>query len=213
MIKIVDNLELKGNELICKDKKGICKPITFLQGRLDGACAIYSVVMDLLILRCINHKDTYIYAEHKSSETKNLFKILMERNGMHCDGRTFNWINLKVRESFSSIVDCTQKRTSNEDSIKLISSYIDGNIPVVISVVGKNFAHAMLAIGYEFTDNGNPTKIFSLDPSGDLPKYSYWNSVIDLYPQQPGNIYKYNYANAFEEYKVYMDDILIINKK
>lgn len=213
MIKVVDNLELRGNELVCRDKKGICKPITFLQGHLDGACAIYSVMMNLLILRCINHKDTYLYTEHKNIETKNLFKILVESNGMHRDGRTFNWINLKVRESFSSIVDCTQKRTSNEDSIRLISSCIDNNIPVIISVVSKNSAHAMLAVGYEFMNDDNLTKIFSLDPSGDLPKYSYWNSVIDLYPQQSGNIYKYNCINAFEEYRVYMDDILIINKK
>lgn len=214
MIKVVSNLELFGNRLICRDIHGKENEVTHLQGTLDGACAIYSLMMNLLILRCIGHKDTRIYVEHKDRATKNLFKILTENEGMHRNGRSFNWLQRRIRDYFGTIVSCDRKETIDETAIEQIVNVIDDDLPVIISVVGRNWAHAMLAVGYESDehDENEPIKkIFCLDPSGDNPKYSFWNAVIDVTPNTKATKYKYQYSNAFSTLAVSLDDILIID--
>ena len=71
----VDNLKMQNGDLVCKDKSGFYKKVFLKQGSLDGACATYSVIMNLLIIRAISEKDTWINAEHKTRETKKLFKV------------------------------------------------------------------------------------------------------------------------------------------
>ena len=73
MKKMVDNLRFNDkSQLVCKGKNGKECPVFKKQGSLDGACATYSVIMNLLILGVISDVDTRIYAEHKN---KGCFRI------------------------------------------------------------------------------------------------------------------------------------------
>ena len=52
MIKIIDSLYL--TEKGCSIKKRNYHPVHIRQGDIDGACAVYSLMMNLLILKTIS---------------------------------------------------------------------------------------------------------------------------------------------------------------
>lgn len=207
---IVPNIKMVNKVLSCKGKSGHWCPLFKKQGSLDGACATYSVIMNLLVLRAINGGDTYINAEHKSSATKKLFKIFCDDYGMHRNGQTFYKIKKMLLQSFDSEISVEHKVTEDRASIELISQVIKEGLPVVMSITG----HAMLAIGIEEESNCT-TKILCLDPSGDyITGRRRWNAEIDI---ANGNRGLYTYTSVIEGKptceRTRLDDVLIIRKK
>ena len=210
---VVDNLKLQNRELVCIDKTGRYKPMFKKQGCLDGACATYSVIMNLLILGVIAEKDTHISVEHKTKETRKLFKVFCNDYGMHRNGQTYFKIKKMLNESFSTIVTTTHRLTSDRDSVEVIKETIDSRIPIIISVGEKSsdWGHAMLAIGYELNDRGGIYKILCLDPSGDyIHGRKRWNAEIQITPKQYRLTTVWNGLSTTKN--VTLDDVLIITK-
>lgn len=207
---IVPNIKMVKKVLSCKGKSGHWCPLFKKQGSLDGACATYSVIMNLLVIRAINGSDTHWNAEHKSYATKKLFKIFCEDHGMHRGGQTFYKIKKMLLQSFESEVFVEHKVTEDVASIELISKVVKDGLPVVMSITG----HAMLAIGIE-EDGGKVTKILCLDPSGDyVTGRRRWNAEIDIANGSRG---VYTYSSVIEGRptceRTRLDDVLIISKK
>ena len=210
---IVDNLKIQNSELVCKDISGRYKPVFKKQGSLDGACATYSVIMNLLILGVISEKDTWINACHKTKEAKKLFKVFCNDYGMHRNGQTYFKIKKMLIESVCSVVNVVHKLTTDKDSVAIIKEIIDSRIPIIISI-GNNtddWGHAMLAIGYEENDRGLVSKILCLDPSGDyIHGRKRWNSEIQITPKQ------YRLSTEWDGIAtikiVTLEDVLIITK-
>ena len=66
MIKIIDSLYL--TEKGCSIKKRNYHPVHIRQGDIDGACAVYSLMMNLLILKTISRvqiEDVYERSHQK----------------------------------------------------------------------------------------------------------------------------------------------------
>lgn len=214
MKKIVPNLRFNDKrQLVCKGKNGKECPVFKKQGSLDGACATYSVIMNLLILGAISDTDTRIYAEHKNKYTKKLFEVFCNDYGMHRNGQTFYKIKRMLKEGFGNVVDVehTNTKSPSIDTLENIVSVIQEGIPVVISVWNNNLNHAMLAVGYE-KENGNVTRVFCLDPSGDYIRgRQRWNATINVNKNRKN---MFIYQSVFEGEKsnqyVDLDDILII---
>ena len=203
---------MQDRELVCKDRSGKYRPVFKKQGSLDGACATYSVIMDLLILGAIYEADTRIYAEHKSRTTKKLFKVFCNDYGMHRDGQTFFKITKMLKESFANVITPDHRLTKDWSSVDCILENIRNEIPVVVSVSNSSFSHAMLAIGYEITE-GQPTKILCLDPSGDyIHGRKRWNTEIDLYEGKKTMSYRSVIEGLPFEDKVHLEDIIILTK-
>lgn len=203
---------MQDRELVCKDRSGKFHPLFKKQGSLDGACATYSVVMNLLILGVIYESDTRVNAEHKSRTTKKLFKVFCNDYGMHRDGQTFYKIKRMLNESFASIITTEHKLTENQDSVDYIVECIDNDIPVIISISASNFAHAMLAVGYE-TQDDVPSRILCLDPSGDYIRgRKRWNAEIGLSQGRKTVSYSTVAEGIPSISFVHLDDILILTK-
>ena len=218
MKKFVSNLYFDDkNKLVCKGKNGKSCPVFKKQGSLDGACATYSVVMNLLILGVISDTDTRISVEHKNKDVKKLFKVFCNDYGMHRDGQTFYKIRRMLMESFGKVVDVehTNTKEGGWKSLDNIASTIDSGIPVIISVSNQiiRLCHAMLAVGYE--KNGEDiTRIFLLDPSGDyINVKKRWNAVIEV-SDKSKRPFKYNTVTEGvpDSQSVDLDDILIIRR-
>lgn len=82
MIKIIDSLYL--TEKGCSIKKRNYHPVHIRQGDIDGACAVYSLMMNLLILKTISRvqiEDVYDNIK-KSPETEKLFHEFFDKHGM-----------------------------------------------------------------------------------------------------------------------------------
>lgn len=212
---IVDNLKIQNGKLVCKDSTGRFKTVFKKQGSLDGACATYSVIMNLLILGVISEKDTQINAIHKTKEAKKLFNVFCNDYGMHRSGQTYFKIKKMLLESISSIVNVVHKLTSDKASVEIIKETLDSGIPIIISIGCENdedCGHAMLAIGYEGNAMGDVDKILCLDPSGDyIHGRRRWNAEIKITPKQ------YRLSTVWDGIKttkvVTLDDVIIIKKK
>ncbi len=199
---------MQDRELVCKDRSGKYRPVFKKQGSLDGACATYSVIMDLLILGVIYEADTHINAEHKSPMTKKLFKVFCNDNGMHREGQTFFKITRMLKESFSEVITPDHQLTEGWSSVGRIVDCIKNDIPVIVSTED----HSMLAVGYE-TAAGVPSKILCLDPSGDyIHGRKRWNTEIDLYEGKKTMSYRSVIEGLPFEDKVHLEDIIILIK-
>lgn len=212
MRKVVPQIQMHDRELVCKDKSGKFHPLFKKQGSLDGACATYSVIMDLLILGVIYDSDTRVYAEHKSRTTRKLFKVFCNDYGMHRNGQTFYKIKKMLNDSFASVVTTEHKVTEDWQSVEQIVENINFDIPVVISVSNSSFGHAMLAVGYETAD-GVASKILCLDPSGDyIHGRKRWNAEIALFHGKKTVSYSTVSEGIPDVISVRLNDILILTK-
>ena len=143
---IVSALKLENGTLVCKGKSGRMYSVFKKQGDLDGACATYCVIMNLLILGTINGSDTEIRAVHNNPETKRLFREFCEFHGMHRDGQTYQMIQRMLNRSMGDVVNVKRRDKKNLSSVELIAETIkEYDIPVIMSITG----HAMLAVGIE----------------------------------------------------------------
>lgn len=210
MIKYIsERLRLGPDGVTCYDSNehSTSVPAVMLQGTLDGACSIYSLIMNLLIIRRIKFEDTQIYNTPDDPKTRKLFKALFEDNGMHKYGESYFWLKKRLLEHFSDRVECMHKLKFD---VNLIKKTIDRQNPVIISLSGSDWSHASLCIGYE-EDNFGVMKLFLLDPSSDMPIYSCWNAFVDVGTPEPNKRkYKYHYVNSKGDDLVKLDDFLII---
>ena len=210
---IVSALKLEDGTLVCKTKRGRSYKVFKKQGDLDGACATYCVIMNLLILGVIKDKDTEWNAMYKDSATKRLFREFCEKYGMHRGGKTYYKIKRMLDASFIDKVKTLHRNTYDESSVNLITETIlKRDIPVIMSI--RN--HALLAVGIE-QEEGVTTKILCLDPSGDYMENTSrrWNAEIQI--QDGATCQKFLYTRRhmgkfLEPKKERIEDLLIITK-
>ena len=207
--KLIPNLAINNGEISCKDRTGKYQPLLKLQGDLDGACATYCVVMNLLVLQLIYNSDTRVGSSPRDAETKHLIRKFFKNYGMHRNGQTYTKIRKMLLESFGKKVVCTHYASNDElKTLDTIESTIKSKIPAIISVSFKGGgAHALLAVGYE-KEGDDIKSILCLDPSGQRVGNRRWNATIELHFDGRAT-YRHNY----EGQKVSLDDILVIDRK
>lgn len=191
-IHVINKLFLEHGILCAKGENNRIQPVHLRQGDMDGACAIYSLMMGMITSGIINRKDAeglYQNLDGRSSLAKLLKQLTLEgkKEGLVREGLYLSSVHEVASHTFTS-----KMRTSYSDvinNIEYIRQNLDGDNPVIIggSYRGKG-GHALLAVGYE-AENEIVTKLFCLDPGYQLPECCYWNSVI------------YINANSVKEYK------------
>ena len=219
-IRIIDALHIEETGVLAKTKNGRYQTVHLQQGDLDGACAVYSTMMILIMINAVKYNDiSYGGTTYDGrSRIEKLKKELFEINGLHRDGNHFfhnqyDNIKDKLERSFGKEVSVVHLNSNEDETVADIQKQVLNNQPVLISYASKNGgAHALVAVGIESDGNDKPTKILCLDPSYSSPAFTYWNSVIDLKPYKG----KYKYRNITESGKchyVQLQDILIISKR
>lgn len=186
------------------------------QGDMDGACAVYSLMMDLVIIGAIKIKDTEIDGQDnkdKREAKQRMFKAFTSDLGLIRSG-------LFIKDDLKAILDRTYSKyvTSNytdKDTAEFIKESIDEELPCVIGVDYKGKGgHAMCAIGYEYDEKKGVTKIFCLDPGSEKPFNSYWNAVVILNCNEKAVKYRDCYVSDETHcYDVKLSDALSIKRK
>lgn len=209
-INIVSGLKLSRKGVTIKDADGHWIPIHYRQGDLDGACAVYSLMMDLLYEGVISKDDISISSptDKRTMKGKMLHHFL-EDQGLIRDGYSFKSLRQELLDYFhNKDIEVTRRDPKDQDKIiQGIDDLISEDTPVIISIVfDEEGSHAMLAIGTETDSAGNINKIFCLDPDAEAPTCSYWNSVIDV----SGKASYYWNIRTRDTFKVTLDDYLYI---
>ena len=213
-IHIIDSIRLNHKGLCTLDEKHKWVKLHKQQGDLDGACAIYSLVMAMLCKGLLTDDETQVYnrPDRRTDKGKFLYQFFNER-GMIREGYSYVTLAKEINESSFGVKATRKNPRTNNGRVELISDYIYDNIPVIISVVFENkTAHALLAVGIEVNSNEEITKIYCLDPGYPSPRYSSWNCFIDVSKETKSD-YPF-YCVCEDGYsKVSLDDMLIIDKE
>ena len=212
-IHIIDSIRLNNKGLFALDENRKWVKLHKQQGDLDGACAIYSLVMAMLCKGLLSDDDTQVYnrPDRRTDKGKLLYQFFNER-GMIRDGYSYVTLAKEINESPFGIKAIRKSPRTNDGRIETISDCIYDNTPVIISVKYEEGAHALLAVGIETDSNEMITKILCLDPGYQSPKYSYWNCFIDVSKDSKSD-YPFYCVSENGHYKVCLDDMLIIDKE
>ena len=209
-IKIIDRVNLTKDGLFVKGTK---QEIHLQQGSLDGACAVYSMMMCLIMSKVIKRKeitDLDFCLDGRKSKGR-LVRLFLEQKGFIRKGYYFKDLQSDLNKVFlskiNSICYYENERTSLVDDI---IEALQNNLPVEIGFTrkGNKNGHAVVAIGYQ--EFNNSVSFFCLDPEFDLPKGQFWNNILQVNTDSTA---KYNCINNQEESVVAIDEILIIEPK
>ena len=211
MIKIINKLQLSDKGLMVKGTK---QEVHLQQGAMDGACAVYSMMMCLIIARAIHRNEVVNLNDEKikgNTSKGRLIRNFLYNNGFVRKGYELKDIDEELLHSFKKIVhtDYYSIKQDGDDFIPKIINALDNNDPVELGFQRKgNTGHAVVAIGYEKNSNG--VLLYILDPGYPIPFGQYWNNVIQI---DSNSTCKYNALNFVEKEKIQVDEALVIKKK
>ena len=211
MIHIIDKLQLSDKGLIVKGTKQV---VHLQQGTMDGACAVYSMMMCLIISRAIHRNDVVCLNDDKikgHTSKRRLIRNFLHNNGLVRNGYELDTLKDELLHTFQKIVQVNYYNIENDgdEFITSIIKELDNNLPVEIAFQYKgNSGHAVVAIGYEKNSKG--ILLYILDPGYPMTYGQYWNNVIQI---DPYSSCKYNAFNYVEREKIQVDEALVIKKR
>jgi len=199
------------------------------QGDLDGACAVYSLMMMLLLHKRVKRSqlESRKAAQKVTKSGYNVYmrfqdKFLGELPGLYQDGYFLKNLAKKLNEYFKIVATASSKSIGLEQAdspkkqelVKQIMETIDAGYPVELGFSRRsNSGHAVVAIGY--TKYNSDVRLFCLDPAFDISETAFWNSIIDMSFFEPVKVIysdKYFTPNGNLE-KVIVDEILTIDEE
>lgn len=191
-IHFIDNIHFDYGRLLSNAPSKLKAGEVFVrQGDLDGACAVYSLMMMLIINKKVTKGDLVKrdknagYTAKKRLQDKFLSGII----GLYRGGYYFDALAEDLKESFAKVATASTYCVGypDRDDVVLkdelhnkIMETIDAGKPVEIGFAfkGGNGGHAVVAIGY--CQYKSRIQLFCLDPAYNLPQTSLWNTIIEI---------------------------------
>lgn len=163
------------------------------QGSLDGACGPYSLFMGLLTLGLVDRNEvTSFYTDGRTRLGKLINKLNNDYFSLFKNGTHLTDLESILIHSFGSKLNTEVNYGKGKNVVKFVLEHLKKNHPTVIGVNFPGGAHWMLAIGYETNIDNKAIRLLLLDPSGNKPIVSSWNSILDLKSTQSG-MYPYKW--------------------
>lgn len=212
-IFINNNLRLSRLGLQVKDSDNHWTKLHCQQGRLDGACVVYSVVMALLSIGYISNDDIDVSEDpnpDKRTGKGKLLSRLLDERGLVRDGYYLRSMSMLLRELCSDLNIRYHKK--GDLFLPIIKECIKNDMPVVISVDNNEMGHGIFVVGIECDNNDNISKLFCLDPGFGISDTAYWNCVIDASRKNAGT-FPYWYITSDIKSKVEISSIISISYK
>ena len=210
MTRILINNKLKLNHhgLRVKASDNTWIDLHCQQGRLDGACAVYSLVMALLSIGYLEETDINVYQKLDQRTAKGRFlHHLLEEQGMVRDGYSLMTLSKEIRRYCEDLEVVYHHK--EEILLEKIIKDVQDNNPVVIGIENEEMSHAILVVGIEYDDKERIQKMFCLDPGFPLSGTAYWNCVIVLNSTSGKYAYRYM-TDISSSSKVNITDMLMI---
>ena len=208
-IKVIDQVYLENDGVL---RTHHMQKVHLHQGELDGACAVYSMMMCLVIEKIINRKTIKNPPKElkRSTSDGRLVRSFLEKQGMIVNGYEIKELHKDLQSAFKSKVNSIYYNSKESNLVEEIISCLDENHPIEVGfnyMRGKN-GHAVVAIGYQKDDN--KTILYCLDPAYPMDECQMWNNVLEI---DNDSIAKFNCYNVREEFKVNIDEILYFLKR
>lgn len=211
-IYTIDSIRLNRKGLQILDAAGKWIDLHSQQGRLDGACVVYSTIMALLSIGYLNEEDVDIWKkknpDRRTSKGK-LLSHLLDEQGLVRDGY---YLKDMAREIQSALKNYTVEHIPKPNCIYEVKESVEAGYPVILQVANENFNHAILAIGTEYDpDDESLLKILCLDPGYPKSKTAYWNCIIDTSRKNSGD-YPFWYITDEATCKIELSEIITLEE-
>lgn len=188
-IKLINNIVFDGEIVGAIGRLGDPTDVFLRQGTLDGACAVYSMMMMLMFHGMISREDIMYKTCRKDPPYIKRLKELFVKGirGYYLGGYTFMELKDSLQkimpQSISVEVDITEAikgyNMKAEELHMNIKEHLDKGWPVQVGFnKEEGGGHAVVAIGYTICYEN--LRLYCLDPARNLPLKNMWNNVIDL---------------------------------
>ena len=207
-MKIINKIKLGKDGLVVKGTKRL---VHLRQGDLDGACAVYSMVMCLLITKSITQKEISLSNENPNGRESvgRLINTLMNKQGLLRKGYVLDKLDVDLKHAYKRKI--TTEYFCKDDKINLLSAIttvLDEDKPVEIGYTYKRGGgHAIVVIGYN--KENDSTLLFCLDPGHPIYDGMYWNNVLCV---EDDKIQGYNTYNYLDKAEVFIDEAIAYEK-
>lgn len=207
-IKIIDKVILTKEGLMVKGTKQMSH---LRQGELDGACAVYSMMMCLVIEKIIKRNIITNVPESLRRNTSDgrLINHFLEKQGMVVDGYELKILKDELQSTFRKKVNPYYYSADEYDLQAVIKEAINSNQPVEIKFSRKRqYGHAVVIIGYK--EERDKTSFYCLDPGYPMEECQIWNNVLEVDLNATA---KYNCHNFREDSIVTIDEVMTFEKR
>jgi hypothetical protein len=206
---VISGIKIKGSNIISEANGS---SIFEKQGTADGACGPYSLFMVLKILGELSQED--INEPENIKKSRSAFKLMNEINqfkGLIFNGTDITEIYNLISNNFKTklVLDFCQD-DDNSELINFIVEQLDYNKPTIVRISFPKGSHWFVAIGYSVNEKGKNCNLLLLDPSGDKPTVSPWNSIVEIGSKRKGD---YSYHWHTNGYNISFDEALSICSK
>ena len=207
-IKIIDKVILTKEGLMVKGTKQVAH---LRQGELDGACAVYSMMMCLVIEKIIKRNIITNVPESLRRNTSDgrLINHFLEKQGMVIKGYELKILKDELQSAFRKKVAPCYYSADEYDLTAVIKEAIDSNKPAEIGFSRKRQSgHAVVIIGYK--EEKDKTSFYCLDPGYPMEECQIWNNVLEVDLTATA---KYNCRNFREDSIVTIDEVMTFEKR
>ena len=216
-IKIIDNIVIKEGHLRVIDSLGREKRVFLRQGNLEGECAVYSLLMMLMIHKKIYDDDLILKHSKVSAYVKQLRRLFLYKRKAR--GYDFEELHKKLLKVFDDNISVNiytsnpiiDKHIDFNDLYLKIKKHIDSGWPVQMGffIPELRDGHSVVVVGY--AEYAKFLRLFCLDPSWGMPYSSFWNNIIDVNLDKGGDE-SIDYEHMSERY-VLVTEILLIDEE
>ena len=207
-IKIIDKVILTKEGLMVKGTKQMAH---LRQGELDGACAVYSMMICFVIEKIIKRNIITNVPESLRRNTSDgrLINHFLEKQGMVVDGYELKILKDELQTAFRKKVKLYYYSADEYDLVAVIKEALDSNKPVEIGLSRKRqYGHAVAIIGYK--EEKDKTSFYCLDPGYPMEECQIWNNVLEVDLNATA---KYNCRNFREDTIVTIDEAMTFVKR
>ena len=209
-INIIDKIQLTDKGLVVRGTK---QEAHLRQGQLDGACAVYSMMMCLIIEKIIRRSQvTNVTKELKRNTADGrLVRHFLENRGMIIGGYVFQKLRDELQTAFSKkVIPHYYDIDEVDDLIKEMFTCLNDNHPIEIGFdyKGGKSGHAVVAIGYQSALNS--ITLYCLDPSYPMEQGQLWNNTLEIVQTSRA---KYNCYNLRDNTHTFVDGFLMFEKR
>ena len=216
-INIIDNIVIREGRLRVIDSLGREKRTFLEQGNLEGECAVYSLMMMLIVHNIIDDYDLIMNNNRVSANVKQLRKQFLYKRRVR--GYSLKVLQKKLLNVFGDKISVNIYTTNPYkdecldygDLYLKIKKHLDSGWPVQIGfcIPNSKSGHSVVVVGY--AEYAKYIRLFCLDPSWGMSCSAFWNNIIDINLDNSAEIMM-DYEHMAERY-VLVTEILLINEE
>ncbi len=208
-IYIINKIKLSDKGLIISGSQQLAH---LRQGELDGACAVYSMMMCLIIEKIIKRSlitDVPTNLKRNTSDGR-LVNYFLEKQGMVIDGYILENLKADLQSAFKRKVEPYYNNGEETELVEDIIRFLNDNHPVELglSYERKKYGHAIVAIGYK--KHEHIITLYCLDPGYPIEPCQIWNNVLEI---DTNSSAKFNCYNMMDNRSAMIDELLVFKKK